>query len=71
MHCNSASIGAGVALLQDPDVELELLLVLVLAALELAAEDLQEGALPPRAVMAVITRSASSLMREARVILRR
>jgi hypothetical protein len=33
----------GVALLQDPDVELELILALVLAALEPAAEDLQEG----------------------------
>jgi hypothetical protein len=33
----------GVALFQDPDVELELLLALVLAALEPSAEDLQEG----------------------------
>jgi hypothetical protein len=64
-------LAEGVALLQDPDVELELLLALVLAALEPAAEDLKEGGASPTAAMAVITRSASSLMREARVIFRR
>jgi hypothetical protein len=35
-----------VALLQDPDVELELLLALLLPALEPAMEDLQEGGAP-------------------------
>src|SRR5829696_2550364 len=36
-------LAQGVALLHDPDVELELLLALLLTALEPAAEDLQEG----------------------------
>ena len=56
-----------VALFEDADIELALLLALLLAALEPAAEDLQEGGAsseggdPP-----VTTRSTSSLMREAR-----
>jgi hypothetical protein len=60
----------GVALLQNPNVELELLLALFLAALEPAAEDSRKAALPPMAVRAVRRRSASWLMREAREIFR-
>src|SRR5688572_22959184 len=40
-------LAEGVALLQDPHIELELLLALLLAALEPAAEDLQEGGASP------------------------
>jgi hypothetical protein len=39
-------LAQGVALFHDADVELELLLALLLAALEPAAEDLQEGGAP-------------------------
>ena len=40
-------LAEGVTFFQDADVELELLLALVLAALEPAAEDLQEGGASP------------------------